>query len=218
MSNCNYSIVPKPGKTIICSKCGKKIEDLPYYTQVAKMYTCILKKNNTRFYVGLGLGVPMCDDCDENVEQTIEHTNNRYRNTYLIGGFVVMLLLGILRSSAISAGLILPLVAVGIGLVILINLNDKEKQSTINDKLQDSGLGVVKGIMDYLKKNGWKQGIDERQEARDYTEESLKLDLDKLCGGGIYCVLDNGTGRFVDHRDPETLKEIYGGSLWRYKE
>ncbi len=158
----------------------------------------------------------MCEECDDAVDETIEKTHEQSRNMYLVVSIVAMVMIGILRGVEANVGFVLFMVAVFVGIVLLINQHLKEKQSKLNDMLKDSGTDRGKGIIDYLKKNGWKQGIDVRQAVRNYTEGSLKLDLDKLCNGGIYCILDNSTGYFVDHNDYETLKKIYGGSIWQY--
>ena len=70
MHQCIYSIIPAPKRKCTCSSCGKEIEDLPNYTQIANVFACTAKKGDMSFHLGFGLGVPMCDKCDTETTET----------------------------------------------------------------------------------------------------------------------------------------------------
>lgn len=72
MNYCRYSIIPTPKTSLCCSSCGKKLEDLPYNPQIIQFFTCIREDTFECHHIGLGLGAPMCEDCNDNVSVQIE--------------------------------------------------------------------------------------------------------------------------------------------------
>ena len=210
MSDCKYSIIPTPKKELYCSTCGKKMEGIPYYSQIDKLFTCIDSKDKMTFYVGLGLAVPKCDDCDYDVTEKIENTEKRYEYLRWICIAAFFIIICVFRNGVFSPILIIIFI-----LMLIIHFNrDKLRENSITNNMTSHGMDIVKPATDFLLENGWHRTLATSDKVRDYSEGSLKLDLDKICGDGKFCILNNETGYIVDYKDYETLKEIYEGSRW----
>lgn len=214
MNYCRYSIIPTQQGTMSCSSCGKEIDDLPYYTQAAEFSTCIKNDDEANYYVCIGLGTPMCEDCHDKIANKLERIDDIHSYFVLV-------------SSAIALGIAIYLwragddvpwgwfgMAIVFGLSILVIKSQNIIQKFINKKMKDYGKPELRRPYEYFEKNGWIQVMNESDQHKNYTLASLGQDLDNICGDGKFCILNNETGYIVDYKDPVTLKKIYSGSIY----
>lgn len=211
MDYCRYSIIPTPKTSLCCSSCGKKLEDLPYYPQIIQFFTCIREDANECHHIGLGLGVPMCEDCNDNVLMQIEKSYKQSdRRLLLLWCVYFLLTLVTIRVAFIN-------IALGVGLFVALLFytacHGKIKFRYINNIVKGKGQNMVDSAIDYLKNNEWRQDMSVARLRKNYSTESLKEELDGICAEGRFCLLDNQTGHIVDYHDPETMETIFQESI-----
>lgn len=161
-------------------------------------------------YIGLGLKMPMCDDCDYDASQTMEKTENRHRYVLYFMTIATAVSVGMIRVSGFSW------IAIGIFIlpIIILGIHNRHSTEAMNEKMKHRGMDDVESAFEYLTKNGWTQNTGLIDKSRNYAEDNLRIDLDKICGEGKYCILDSETGRIVDYENPAVLKDIYLGSIY----
>lgn len=216
MIRTRYSIIPAQGSCIKCSSCGREIEKLPCYTPTASFSTCIRNDDERNYYVCLGLGSPMCADCDEKIVDKASRIGTIH-TWFAFACFAIAIALG-LYLWLLADDLASPAGWFGVAIMFALMFYAM-KSGSITDFFINSRMKVyvtpeLKQAYDYFENNGWIQVENTSDPQKDYTPDSLGSDLDNICGEGKFCVLDNETGYIVDHKDPATLKEIYRGSVF----
>lgn len=175
MDNCKYSIIPTPGDNLTCSSCGKKMEELPYYIQVAKCFTYIGDLDNRSRFLGFGFGVPKCYDCDTELSSSVENTEKRHHFIYVILSIVSFASFMALRFNPEAILIILFM----IGVVFMIQrVNENAKEASIESQLESSGIEIVNPAIEILAKNGWLRTLEITELTQPYTDSNLKHDLD----------------------------------------
>lgn len=211
MEQCYYSIIPTPEEKRVCACCGKEIDGLPNYTQIGNIYLCYEIKRDERHYLGLGLGVPMCDDCDYDTTEILERTNRNHNLTFKALGVAFIILLWIMDGESSPVVLVL-----GFAILAFTILHKKSKHAKENDKVKDKGLDKIMPALEKLNDKGWSQRADDSNlPVNGYNVNKFSEDLDSVCGDGAYTVLDNATGMIADYRDETTLRNICDNSCWR---
>lgn len=209
MNYCKYSIIPTQHYPLRCSSCGKELEFIPYYTQLIELYTGINIQNGGDNYLGIGLRVPMCDECDSDISKTLIKTENRHKYVsyfLTIATVVSFSMIPVSGFSWIAIGILILL-------IILLCIHSRHGSEYQNEKMKNCGLSDVERAFEYLTQNSWTQNTGLIDERTNYKEDNLMMDLDKICGDGKFCILDSETGRIVDYENPVVLKDIYFGSI-----
>ncbi len=213
MNYYKYAIIPTPKSNLGCSSCGKEIEGLPYYNQIVYLEKGGKIDNSADNYLGLGLRVPMCEDCDSATTDILRESENSHRYVVYILTIVIAVLLVELKLTGWS---IATLIIIGIILLLIFGLRSINhiKSDSRDKKLKNHGIGHIKSAFDYLISHGWTDNASLSNDIQDYTENDLMQDLDEICRDGKFCILDSETGQIVDYKNPMTMKEIFSGSIW----
>lgn len=213
MYDCNYSIIPTPDPESdrVCSSCHKKIEGLPSYPQLTQMFMCFYYDPDMSLHVGLEIGVPMCEACDEELTKSFKGTHSRYK----MFAIILLVVFGLLSLGGESGGFVMiPILG---AILFLFTKMDSFESNAKFQIAADKGFDIIRPVFDSLYAQGWKESIDHnKKDMQDCSEERFDQILHSVCKDGKYCILDNRSGYVVDLSDKEMLHKIYAGSQWKY--
>lgn len=213
MDDCRYSIIPTPKNgEVTCACCGNKIEGLPYYTQIERRFLCTEKKGEESWHLGLGFGVPMCDDCDEDITNRMERSHKLKKALGIVLAIAIATLVSLARN---EGGAALAFIMVAVILYFLFKRNDVNKYSVNPDIIADKGFDKIKPAFDILAKNGWRE-FSPGNACHQSGEKKFRGIVCMVCATGEFSILDNKTGNIVDYKDDDALSEVYENSVWHY--
>lgn len=151
----------------------------------------------------------MCDECDSDISKTLKKTENRHKYVSYFLTIATVVSFSMIPVSGFSW----ITIGVFILMIIILCIPNHHGSEALNDKMKNCGMNDVRSAFEYLTQNGWTQNTGLIDERTNYKEDNLRMDLDKICGDGKYCILDSETGRIVDYENPVVLKDIYFGSI-----
>ena len=210
VNDCDYLIIPKESNRKVCSSCGVELPELHIYTQIATIYRCVSCDHDEMLSVVLGLGVPMCNECDEETFDTLETSKSKMKRLGIVLAIACMVLFILVRSIDLSYVWFLPAVV----LAVICCLSENILAKINNEKMSDKGFNQVLPVLDGLKHRKWHQTPTGVKQKSEYNAMQLREDIHSICSKGNYRILKVSTGEIADYGNIEAINRIYQESLY----